>query len=41
MKKIARGVLALVALLTVAGALNTASAQNYHHRRHHRHHHGR
>lgn len=41
MLKIARGVFALIALLTIAGALSPASAQSHHHRHHHRHHHGR
>ncbi len=40
MKKIARGVVAVLALLTVAGAFSTASAQ-HHRRHHHRHHHSR
>ncbi len=38
MKKFARMAFAVVALMTVAGALSTASAQGHHHR-HHRHHH--
>lgn len=39
MKKFARTAFALVALLTIAGAVTSASAQGHHHRRHHHHHH--
>ncbi len=41
MTKFVRIALSLAAFLTIAGALNQASAQDYHHhhRPHHRHHH--